>query len=143
MSTLTEAIRIALAAHDGQKDKSGQPYILHPLHLMSQMETIEEKIVAVLHDALEDAEDESIIDEFYKMNFSGRVIMAVEALTRAKNESYDAFIERIAVNELATKIKIKDLEHNMDVRRLREVTEVDRKRLNKYLRAWNRLKYGN
>ena len=54
MSTLEKAIAIAAEAHAGATDKAGAPYILHPLRVMLKVNSPEERIVAVLHDVVED-----------------------------------------------------------------------------------------
>ena len=57
MSTLQKAISIAVKAHEGQIDKGGNPYILHPLRVMMSLRTVDEMIVGVLHDVVEDCSD--------------------------------------------------------------------------------------
>lgn len=134
MSNLDTALAIAIQAHAGQTDKAGQPYILHPLRLMFQMETEEEKITAVLHDVVEDT-DWTLAD-LRAEGFREEVITAVAAVSRRKGESYEAFIERLKPNPLAVKVKLADLIDNMDVRRLQTITPKDLARLEKYHRAW-------
>lgn len=140
MSLLKEAIVLAASYHDEQFDKGDHPYILHPLRLMLKCETEEERIVAVLHDTIEDTEL-TLITLKHK-GFSSRIIEAIDCLTRRKNESYDKFIDRVKTNELATKIKILDIEDNMDVSRLSEFTDKDQSRLNKYSAAMFKLTDG-
>jgi len=130
---LSKAIILATEAHAGQLDKGGQPYILHPLRVMLDCETIEQKIVAVLHDTVEDTELElSLIRHWF-----GDVIAdAVDALSRRNDESYPCFIDRCAKNILAADVKLRDLEDNMNLDRLgREPTEKDMARLEKYTKA--------
>lgn len=115
-SELEVAIRIAMDAHAGQVDKGGSPYILHPLHLMGQLSTVEEKLTAVLHDVIEDGKETG--DTLSKKGIRPVVIDAVLALTRKRSESYGDMIDRVADNPLATRVKLKDLEHNLDLRRI-------------------------
>lgn len=103
------AISIASSAHLGQKDKNGKVYILHPLAVMNKMESEEEKIVAVLHDTIEDT---SIRLEYLKKIFDKKVIDALDAISQREDETYANYIKRVKLNKLATKVKIADLNHN-------------------------------
>ena len=134
---LGAAINIATSAHIGQYDKGGKPYILHPLHLMSQlMFDIELATIAVLHDAIEDS-NVSICD-LIDAQFSLRVIDAVKLLTHG-DESYEDYIEAICDNYDAIRVKRKDLEHNSDITRLKGITDKDLERMKKYHKAFIRL----
>lgn len=131
---LSDAITLATHAHRGQVDKGGAPYILHPLRIMAQMNSNEERIVAILHDVVEDSTDIDLADIAFV--FGDRIAEAVDALTKRKGESYDAYLERVKGDELATKVKLADLKDNCDLDRLgRAPTDDDRRRLDKYLRA--------
>lgn len=135
MSTIERAIEIAVLAHKGQKDKSGVEYILHPLRVMERGKTEVEKICGVLHDVVEDSD--WTIDDLKNEGFSEEVISVIKCLTKeSDNEDYDEFIERIAKDPIATKVKLNDLLDNMDITRLNELTDQDLHRLNKYLRAY-------
>ncbi|MFZ4826379.1 MAG: GTP pyrophosphokinase [Phototrophicaceae bacterium] len=134
MPTIEDAIELALQAHRGALQKNGQPYILHPLTLMTRFHDEAGQMVAVLHDVVEDTP--ITLDDLVIRGYSAEVVNAVEALTRRLDESYTAFIERISKNPLATRVKLADLEHNMDVRRLPGVTENDLSRLEQYRQAW-------
>jgi len=113
---LDQAISIAVEAHRGQKTADGEPYILHPLHVMNQMDTEEEKIVAILHDVIEDTE--ITFDYLYHI-FEFPIARALKALTHPHGEPYLAeYIERVAKDWLALNVKLADLKHNMDVSRL-------------------------
>ena len=133
-SMLEEAITIAVEAHRGPRDKAGAPYILHPLRMMGGLQTEDEKIVAVLHDVVEDSD--WTLDRLQARGFSPPVLRAVDALTRRPGESYEAFIDRAKADSVARRVKIADLEDNMDIRRIGEVTEKDAARLTKYHRSW-------
>jgi (p)ppGpp synthase/HD superfamily hydrolase len=134
MGSLEKSISIALTAHSGQKDKGEGHYILHPLRLMMKMDTEEEMIVSVLHDIIEDTD--WTLASLKKEGFQDELLDAIEHLTRKKGESYDDFIRRVKHHPLACKIKLADLEDNMDVKRLKELTEQDLTRIKKYHKAW-------
>lgn len=128
-----KAMRICYAAHEGQVDKSGVPYVFHPLHLAEQMETEEEICTALLHDVVEDTK--WTLAELEAEGFPASVLDAVRLLTREKDVSYMAYIERLSGNQIARKVKLADLEHNSDLTRLIEVTERDLRRQEKYFFA--------
>src|SRR5581483_9548844 len=109
---LERAIEIAVRAHHGQRDKSGAPYILHPLRLMLQVRRPEEKMTAVLHDVVEDSD--WTLAKLRKEGFPKSVLMAVDHLTRRKTESDEAFVGRAIRNPLARKLKVRDLEDNLN-----------------------------
>ena len=139
MSQLERAIAMALRAHEGVLDKSGKPYILHPIRLMMQMDTEEAQITAVLHDVVEDSD--LTLDDLAGMGFSTVILDAVALLTHDKeNVAYQEYIEGLNGNTLARQVKLADLEHNMDARRLpTPLTQQDWKRLQQYLLAWKTL----
>lgn len=138
MSSLEEAIALAVEAHKGQVDKSGQPYILHPLRVMFRLQGENEKIVGILHDVVEDTP--ITFAQLRQMGYSEEVIEGVDGVTRRENETYAQFIERSQQNRLSCRVKIADLEDNMDLRRLpRDLTERDYERLQRYTRAWRKL----
>jgi (p)ppGpp synthase/HD superfamily hydrolase len=137
LSQLEKAIAIALRAHEGTIDKAGQPYILHPLHLMMQMDTEEARITAVLHDVVEDSD--ITLADLANSGFSTKVLDALALLTHNKElVAYADYIAAMKGNPLAKKVKLADLEHNMDIRRLQApLSEEDLKRLNNYRLAWD------
>lgn len=138
MSTLARAIEIATEAHKGQVDKAGNEYIGHPLRVMEMGKTEEEKIVGVLHDVVEDTDWS--FDMLEAEGFAPEIIAALKCVTKiSENENYDAFIERVRKNPLATAVKINDLTDNMDIRRLPYLSDKDVKRLKKYLKAYKKL----
>ena len=130
MSSLENAISIATQAHEGQSDKAGDPYILHPLRVMMKMTTEAERITAVLHDVIEDTD--WTIERLRREGFHTEILDALDCLTKEDCEEYGEFIERVKLNPLAVKVKMADLEDNLDVARLKNVTEADTKRLEKY-----------
>lgn len=131
---LEQAIYIALQAHSGKLDKGGSPYILHPLRVMLTMVTTEEKIVAVLHDVIEDSG--FTIQQLKQNGFSKKVLDAVSLLTKKENQSYQDYISVIKKNPLAAKIKLADLKDNMNSSRLKKITVDDKERLKKYKAAY-------
>lgn len=138
MSTLTRAIEIATEAHKGQFDKAGNEYIGHPLRVMEMGKTEEEKIVGVLHDVVEDTD--WTFEKLEAEGFAPEIIASLKCVTKlSENENYDAFIERVRKNPLATAVKINDLTDNMDIRRLPYLSDKDVKRLKKYLKAYKKL----
>ena len=141
MATLERAIEIARQAHSGQLDKAGKDYINHPLRVMEKGTTEEEKIVGVLHDVVEDSD--WTFSMLQAEGFSTEVMDALKCVTKfSEDEDYDHFIDRVLTNPLAVKVKLHDLEDNMDLSRLHHPIDLDIKRLQKYQRAYARLKEG-
>ncbi|MFJ2483898.1 HD domain-containing protein [Pseudomonas sp. NPDC087598] len=136
--TLERAIAIAATAHAGQVDKGGAPYILHPLKVMLRMTTLEERIVAVLHDVVEDCAIS--FDDLRKEGFSDEVLSAIESVTKVRGESYEDFIERAAQNPIGRVVKLADLEENSDLSRIASPSWEDLERIEKYRRAIGRLR---
>ncbi len=136
--SLDTAIKLATDAHAGQVDKAGQPYVLHPLRVMLAMKTTDERIVAVLHDVVEDT-SWTCDDLYWQHGFKPEIVMAVAALTRGKNEDYFDFIRRLAPNPIARAVKIADIRDNLDaIRGLAEDTKAT-VRAEKYRRALDML----
>lgn len=133
------ALKLAQQAHDGQLDKGNMPYIMHPIRVSERCMSPEAKIVALLHDVLEDSEYTA--KDLRDAGFSeAEVVVPVIILTRGKNESYNEYLSNISLNRIATEVKIADLEDNMNLSRLDTVTEEDIKRSKKYLRAYEKLR---
>ena len=131
---LERAIEIAVEAHKGQIDKGGSPYILHPLRVMGNVDGESEKIVAVLHDVVEDSD--WTVDALLAEGFSVEVIEALKTVTKeSEDEDYDLFIQRAMQNPTGRKVKVADLRDNLDVTRISEITDTDVKRINKYKKA--------
>ena len=123
---------LAAFAHRGQVDKAGQPYIQHPRTVASRVTGEDEKIVALLHDVLEDTD---VAEDTIRNLFGDKIADAVAALTHREDEDYFSYVARVAKNPLARIVKLADLEHNMDLSRLPKVTEKDLRRVEKYSRA--------
>ena len=137
MDITEKSIEIALKAYCGKKDKAGKTYILHPLRIMAKMETEEEMAVALLHDVIEDSHFTR--DDLREEGIPLAVVEAVQLLSKNDGESYDQFVGRVSENELASKIKIADIEDNINVLRLESIGEEDLARVAKYHRAWKKL----
>ena len=135
---LDMAITIATKAHEGQTDKAGAPYIFHPIRVANRCLTDEEKIVALLHDVIEDSETSA--SDLLAKGFPRTIVDAVLSVTRNEDESYDEFIKRSRLNPIGRQVKIHDLEDNLDITRLAQVTENDIARLNKYISAYRYLR---
>lgn len=133
MSTLERAIAIAAEAHAGVVDKAGAPYILHPLRVMLNVTTLEERMVAVLHDVVEDTQ--WAFDALRGEGFSETVIAGIDAVTRRGSEDYETFVLRAAANPIGRRVKLADLTDNMDLSRISHPTEKDMQRIEKYRRA--------
>ncbi len=131
------AERIAVEAHKGQKDKSGEDYVLHPIRVAEKCKSINAKVVALLHDTIEDTD---VTAEYLRSEgFPEEIISAVLSVTKQEGESYEDFVHRASENPIGKEVKIADLEDNMDILRLKEITDEDVARLRKYLRAWQYL----
>ena len=132
--TLEDAIRLAMEAHRGQLDKFGQPYVLHPLRVMFRLTTETDRIVGVLHDVIEDTA--TTADDLRKLGYSEETLQALDGVTKREGESYEDFVQRSKGNLISRRVKLADLEDNMDLRRLPTVTAHDVERLARYRRAW-------
>ena len=135
---LERAIEIAVNAHKGQVDKSGAPYILHPLRVMLSLKTEEERIVAALHDVVEDCE-EWPLQRLLGEGLPEELATALESVTRNDGETYTEFIERSKTNAIGRRVKAADLRDNMDLSRIENPTEQDHRRTKKYRAALVRL----
>jgi len=119
LNRLQKAIRFATEAHFYQKDKQGKPYILHPIRVMLACTTVEEQIVAILHDVLEDCPGKTINNIKDQVFITEQEACAIIALTRLKDkETYSEYIDRLSSNPLAVKVKLLDLEDNTSELRL-------------------------
>ena len=135
---LEKALAIATKAHAEQTDKAGMAYIFHPIRVSCRCFTDEEKIVALLHDIIEDTDVTA--DYLLSEGFPRNIVDAILSVTRNEDESYGDFIRRCRLNHIGRQVKLHDLEDNMDISRLPQVTEKDLARLNKYIEAYRYLK---
>ena len=138
MSTLENAMSIAVTAHKGQVDKAGKPYILHPLRLMFKMNSESEMIAAVLHDVVEDTD--WTFEMLKAEGFGEEVLDALRLLTHDKKVPYKSYLEAIKTNKIALRVKIADLEDNLDIKRIARPKLRDYARIAEYLKYYNELK---
>jgi (p)ppGpp synthase/HD superfamily hydrolase len=110
VATIEKALQIAANAHEGQKDKEGLPYILHPLRVMMSVEGAEAQIVALLHDVIEDTPVTA--DDLRQAGFSEKIIDALLCVTHRKDEAYADSVVRCRGNEIARRVKLADLTDN-------------------------------
>ena len=132
-SMVNLALSIARQAHEGQLDKAGVDYIKHPIYVASQVETEEEKAVALLHDVLEDSSVTA--EELLIAGLPETVVTTVQVLTKQTGQDYQTYLQAVKSNPLACRVKLADLKHNSDLSRLTSITEKDRERLKKYKKA--------
>lgn len=118
MDKITLAREMAIKFHKGQVDKAGNEYINHLFFLESKVNTEEEKIVAPLHDIVEDTDVS--IDDLKNKGFSKNVIEAIECITKKQNEDYLTYLTRVKNNKIARTVKLIDLSHNMDISRIKK-----------------------
>ena len=133
MSSLENALAIAAAAHAGQIDKAGQPYILHPIRVMLSVENGDERIAAILHDVVEDTPVS--FDDLESEGFSAAVVHAVRALTKTEGESRIEAALRAVKDPIARQVKLADVSDNMDLSRIPSPTEKDHARQEEYKRV--------
>jgi (p)ppGpp synthase/HD superfamily hydrolase len=134
---LTVAEYVAEMAHCGQVDKAGIDYIEHPRMVASMLSGTNEKICALLHDVMEDTK---FPENALRILFGDEIVDTLLLLTHRDGDSYEEYIQKISKSELATKVKIADLTHNSDLKRLKNVTEKDIQRYNKYQKSIEFLK---
>jgi len=137
LATLERAIALAVAAHAGQYDKAGAPYILHPLRVMFAVQGHDARMAAVLHDVVEDCG--VTLDQLRGMGFAEPVIEAVDALTKRDYERgadrYMDFVRRAGRNDIALVVKLADIADNMDLARISSPSEADLARVARYRKA--------
>lgn len=137
MADLERALQIAVQAHAGQKDRSGEPYIFHPLRVMARCTSPDGRIVALLHDVVEDTP--VTFEQISAAGFSARILDVLRLVTHAPEVSYEDYIATIATDPTATEVKIADLEDNSDIRRSQPVDEKSIARLQRYISAYQLL----
>jgi (p)ppGpp synthase/HD superfamily hydrolase len=137
---LSKMISLATERHAGQFDKGGRPYILHPLAVMHKLHTDDEELqcIAVGHDLLEDTSTTAA--ELYELGFSDRVIDGIFALTKREGELEDDYRQNVKTNSDAIRVKMSDLRHNSDIKRLKGVTPRDLERMVRYHEFYLELK---
>jgi (p)ppGpp synthase/HD superfamily hydrolase len=128
-----KAMRLCYKAHDGQEDKSGVPYVFHPLHVAEQMDDEDSTIVALLHDVAEDTD--YTLEDIEKKKFGAHIIEALRLLTHDDAVPYMDYVANIKANPIARAVKLADLRHNSDLSRLDTVDEKALRRCEKYAEA--------
>jgi (p)ppGpp synthase/HD superfamily hydrolase len=138
-ASLEDALVFAVEAHRGQRYPSpeAEPYIFHPLRMMIEFFDLVDQMAAVLHDVVEDTDREicDLVDSGFPMN----VVTAIDCLTHRSNESYDDYIERLSVNDVARRVKIIDLRLNLANNRRLPDSGQTTERIARYEKALARL----
>lgn len=129
---LGSVLVLATNAHANQFDRGGNPYILHPLKVMHYLKTDDEELQcnALLHDVIEDTK--TSWQDLSDIGCTSRIIAAVRALTKQPGQTYDEYKKEVFNNKDAMQVKMADLRHNTDIRRLKGITEKDIARMAKY-----------
>ena len=135
MSRYYKVLEFAMQKHDGQVDKSGKPYILHPMEVALFLYKESDKIVALLHDVLEDTD--ATVEDLVAIGLYDCEVEAIKLLTKPRKEDYMHYVRRVAENPIARRVKMADLRHNMDISRLNVVTERDLARVEQYKKAYH------
>lgn len=136
---LAKAIALAANAHKDQSDRAGRPYILHPIRMMQALQDDAHKTVAILHDVVEDTE--ITLDQLLELGFPNSWVNAVDCLTKRDGEDYSTFVDRALTNPISAQVKLKDLEDNMDLKRLlKPLSPKDVARMQKYHNAWLKIR---
>lgn len=130
MSTLEKSIEIAAIAHAGQVDKTGQPYVLHPIRLMLSLSDPMQRMAAMLHDVVEDTPVS--LGDLRSHGFPEAVVAAVDALTKRHGETRLQAAARAAANPVARAVKLADVADNMDLSRIDHPTGRDHARIAEY-----------
>ncbi len=128
-----KAMKIAFTAHKEQVDKSGIPYIYHPIHLAEQMDNEEKVCVALLHDVVEDTD--LTFEDLEKEGFPQPILRALKLMTHEEGVEYPDYVEKIKGDPIASAVKLADLRHNSDLTRLDNVDAAVEKRAAKYQKA--------
>ena len=131
--TVKAAMKLCFEAHANQLDRSGIPYVNHPLHLAEQMDTEDETVVALLHDVMEDTD--CTADDLRAIGVSDAAMEALQLLTHDDAVPYLDYVRNLKDNPIARKVKLADLRHNSQLSRLDVVREKDLARVEKYTKA--------
>jgi (p)ppGpp synthase/HD superfamily hydrolase len=136
---LSDMLAFSAAAHNGQFDKGGMPYILHPLKVMYKLKTddIELMCIALGHDLVEDCG--VTYQDLIKLGCTLRIIDGIRALTKVPGETYEEYKAKVKANFDAVLVKMQDLRHNMDLRRLKGITAKDMQRAARYMEFYKEL----
>lgn len=129
---LSAMLNIMVNAHAGQYDKGGQPYALHPLKVMHYLKTEDEELqcIALGHDVIEDTD--VTYQDLIDAGMSNRVVEGIRAMTKQRGQTLAEYKVQVMANFDAIRVKLRDLRHNSDIRRLKGATEKDFARAAKY-----------
>ena len=130
---LETALKLAVEAHYGQRDKGGRPYIFHPLRVAAGCSG-KAKVAALLHDTVEDTS--VTFEQLAELGIDREILAAVKLLTHDKRVPYLDYVRKIRENPIAREVKLSDLRDNMDISRLGSLTDEDLERLRKYHEAY-------
>jgi len=136
---LNAMLVLATNKHAGQMDKGGHPYILHPLAVMTMLNSEDEELMcgAIGHDLIEDTD--TTYHELKEAGMTERVVNCIRCLTKLPGETYDEYKAKVKSNADAVRVKLCDLRHNTDIRRLRGVAEKDISRMARYFHFYMEL----
>ena len=137
MANLARAIEIAASAHIDQRRKDGSPYVLHPLRLMFNVSGDIERMAAVMHDVVEDTD--WTLDMLRDEGFSEELLTALDLLSHRDEDSYDTYVKKIAENPIARRVKLADLQDNMNLLQCPTISDKDLQRTAKYHKYWTML----
>lgn len=135
---LGKAVRLAAKVHQGQLDRFDQPFLLHVLRVATKGRDAEEQVLGALHDVLE--RSELTMADLRERGYPEKLLVALDHITRRSNEDYETYIDRVALNSLALRVKVHDLADKMDLRNVAELNEADLRRYNKQMAAYKKLK---
>jgi GTP diphosphokinase / guanosine-3',5'-bis(diphosphate) 3'-diphosphatase len=140
LKMLSKMLVLATNAHDGQFDKGGKPYILHCLKVMEYLRSEDEELqcIALGHDLVEDTAVTYL--DLWSAEFSARVINGINALTKRQEQTYEEYKAQVFTNRDAMLVKLCDLRHNSDIRRLKGVTDKDIARIRRYHEFYTQIK---
>ncbi len=129
LDTLSLAILLAKEKHHGQTDKNGLEYFTHPIRVLCKVDTLEEQIVAVLHDIVEDTD--VTLEDLRELKFSPTIIDAIDAISRRRNEQLKPYLRRVRRNRIAYNVKMQDIRDNSNLERLHSLPIETQERLAK------------
>ena len=130
------ALEICMRVHRDDRDRRGMPFVFHSIRVMNRQQTMERKIIALLHDTVESHPESVSLAELESL-FGESICASVQALTCQPGEAWDGYIERLLTDEDAAMVKLADLEDNMDPRRMDE--KAAKKTYDKYFAAHSRI----
>lgn len=132
------AVRIAAKVHRGQSDRFGKPFLLHVLRVAVRGRDADEQVLGALHDVLE--RSDLTVDNLRQKGFPEHLLSALEHISRLPEEAYETYIDRVARNPLAVRVKVNDLSDKLDLREVGQLSAADLKRYNRQIAAFDRLK---